>query len=124
MRALQAAAVLLAVALVGGETIRSWGAGRPLLHIVDDWVAGALLLGAAWLTSRPGEVARRCVVAAWAVVAGGTLFSFVAKLIAPAQMMPGTLHPVVLTALVGGAFVISLSALLAAILLPVPEVHQ
>ena len=34
MRALQAVAVLLAIALVGGKTIRSWGVGRPLAALV------------------------------------------------------------------------------------------
>ena len=121
MRALQAAAILLALALVGGETIRSWGADRPLLHIADDWVAGALLLLAAWLTGRPGQVARRGVAAIWGAVAAGTLFSFVAKLIDPDGMTPGTLPPALLTALVGAAFFISLAALIASLLLPVPE---
>ena len=73
MRALQAAAIFLALALVGGETIRSLGAGRPLLHVIDDWVAGGLLLFAAWLTGRPGQVARRGVAAIWGAVAAKNL---------------------------------------------------
>ncbi|MCA3700944.1 MAG: hypothetical protein IOB84_14310 [Brevundimonas sp.] len=121
MRALQAAAILLALALVGGETIRSLGAGRPLLHVADDWVAGVLLLFAAWLTGRPGQVARRGVAAIWGAVAAMTLISFLAKLVDPAGMAPGNLPPALLTALVGTAFFIALAALVASLLLPVPE---
>ena len=121
MRALQVVSVLLALALVGGETVRSWGVGRPVLHVADDWVAGALLLFAAWLTGRPGQVARRGVAAIWGTVAAGALFSFVSKLVDPGGMTPGTLPPTVLTALVGTAFFISLAALIASLLLPVPE---
>ena len=121
MRALQIVSVLLAVGLVVGESIRSWGAGRPLAAVADDVVGAGLLLLAAWLTGRPDQRARRIVVAIWALVAGAALSNLAMKIADPAGMTSGNLSPALLTGLVGLALLVSLGGLVAAILLPVPE---
>jgi Na+/melibiose symporter-like transporter len=108
----------LAAALVAVETYRSWGVGRPVLTVADDYVGAALLAWAAWLTRRPGERARRAAVAIWGVICGVSLCNFSVKLLMPDRMTPGNLPPALLQALVGGAFVLSLIALIATILLP------
>lgn len=121
MRALQILSVLLAVGLMVGESIRSWGVGRPFVHVADDFLAAGLLLLAAWLTGRPDHRARRIVVAIWAVIAASALPSLVVKIVAPASMTPGNLPPQLLTGLVGLALLVSIGGLVAAVLLPVPE---
>jgi hypothetical protein len=108
----------LAGALVILETYRSWGVGRPVWTVADDYVGAALLAWAAWLTSRPSERARRIVVAVWGVICGVSLCNFSIKLLMPDRMTPGNLPPVLLQALVGAAFVLSLIALVATVLLP------
>jgi hypothetical protein len=108
----------LAAGLVVVETYRSWGVGRPILTILDDYVGAALLAWAAWLTARPDERSRRIVVAIWGVICGVSLANFSIKVLIPDRMTPGNLSPVLLQALVGGAFVLSLTALVATVLLP------
>lgn len=108
----------LAAALVVVETYRSWGVGRPILTVLDDYVGAALLAWAAWLTARPGERARRILVAIWGVICGVSLANFSIKILMPDRMTPGNLSPLLLQALVGAAFVLSLVALVATVLLP------
>jgi hypothetical protein len=116
--ALTALSYVLAVALVVAETYRSWGVDRPILTVIDDYVGAALLAWAAWLTRRPSERARRVVVAIWGVICGVSLSNFSIKLLMPDRMTPGNLPPMILQALVGAAFLLSLIALVAAVLLP------
>jgi hypothetical protein len=118
LRALITASYALAAALVVVETYRSWGAGRPILTVLDDYVGAALLAWAAWLTARPDERARRIVVAIWGIICGVSLANFSIKILMPDRMTPGNLSPLLLQALVGAAFVLSLIALLATVLLP------
>ena len=108
----------LAAALVVLETYRSWGVERPVLTVADDYVGAALLAWAAWLTKRPSERARRLVIAIWGVICGVSLCNFSVKLLMPDRMTPGNLDPLVLQALVGAAFLLSLAALVACVLLP------
>ena len=108
----------LAAALVVVETYRSWGVDRPVLTVADDYAGAALLAWAAWLTGRPGERARRIVVAVWGVICGVSLCNFSIKLLMPDRMTPGNLPPALLQGLVGAAFLLSLAALVASIVLP------
>ena len=118
LRGLIAGTYALPAALVIVETYRSWGVSRPILTVVDDYFGAALLVWAAWLTARPGERARRVVVAIWGVICGVSLCNFSVKLLMPDRMTPGNLPPVLLQALVGAAFALSLAALVATVLLP------
>jgi len=114
----------LAAALVVAETYRSWGVERPVWTVADDHVGAALLVWAAWLTSRPSERARRLVVAIWGVICGVSLCNFSIKLLMPDRMTPGNLPPALLQALVGTAFLLSLIALVATVLLPRPTPQE
>ena len=108
----------LAAALVIVETYRSWGVGRPILAVADDYAGAAMLAWAAWLTSRPGERSRRCVVAVWGIICGVSLCNFSIKLLMPDRMTPGNLSPLVLQSLLGAAFLLSLAGLAASVFLP------
>jgi hypothetical protein len=124
LRVLQITTYALAVSVVVGETIRSWGVERPFLTVADDWVGAALLAWGAWLTMRPGERPRRIVIAIWGVICGASLSNFAIKLLMPDRMTPGNLPPDVLQALVGAAFVTSLIALVASVTLPLPRARD
>ena len=118
VQALAAVTCALAATIVIVETYRSWGVDRPILTVADDYVGGALLVWAAWLTMRPDERSRRAVVAVWGVICGVSLCNFSVKLLMPDRMTPGNLSPLLLQALVGAAFLFSLIALVASVLLP------
>lgn len=121
LRALQIVTYALAATLVVVETYRSWGVGRPVLTVADDY-AGAVMLGwAAWLTTRPGDRPRRIIVAIWGVICGVSLCNFSLKLLMPERMTAGNLPPTLLQVLVGAAFLVSLAALVASVLLPVAK---
>jgi hypothetical protein len=108
----------LAATLVVVESYRSWGVGRPILTVADDFAGAALLAWAAWLTGRPGERARRIVVAVWGVICGVSLCNFSVKLLMPDRMTPGNLPPAMLQTLVGLAFLVAFASLAASVLLP------
>jgi hypothetical protein len=113
--------IMLAAALIVGETYRSWGIGRPILTVADDWFGAAGLLWAARLTTRPGDQGRRIVTAIWGVICGASLSNLAIKLLMPDRMNPGNFSPFALQMLVGAALVISLCVLIAVVLLPVPR---
>jgi len=75
----------LALSLMIGETIRSWGAGRHILSILDDFFMGGLLLAGAILMARPSSTRWGLFIAGWASCAGMLYGSFFGKVIAPAS---------------------------------------
>jgi hypothetical protein len=54
LRYLRLLAVAVGVGLSIGETIRSWGAHRPIFAVVDDYVMAVFLVAAAIWGNRPG----------------------------------------------------------------------
>jgi hypothetical protein len=101
----------LGAALMLGETLRSWGAGRHWLFVLDDFFIGVPLVLTAILVARP-TVARRCAFSASFAATAGMLYgSFFGKLIDPASTDPGNMPVDLLTCLVGGAFFLSLLGL-------------
>jgi hypothetical protein len=107
-----------ALMLMAGELYRSWGTGRPVPFVMDDMLAGMLMLWAVHMTRRPSVIGRRFLAAAWGVAAGMLYGSFFGKLIDPAASTPGNFPIGILTALVGFAFVVSLAGMAASIMLP------
>lgn len=118
MMILRAVAVLLALCLMIGECWRSWGAGRPIMFVLDDQLMGGFLLVAAWAVRSDGARSRRAFSAAWGVVAGMLYMSFFGKLADPGSSDPGNWNMAVLTILLGVAFSFALAGLLASIALP------
>ena len=111
-------AVVHALSLILGETYRSWGAGRPLAFVVDDyWIGGLLLLGA-WMMRTDNLRNRALFAAGWGANAGMLYGSFFGKLIEPSSSNPGNFDMGLLTALLGLAFFVSVAGMIAAILLP------
>jgi hypothetical protein len=114
---LRIVAVLLALSLMIGELWRSFGAGRPLVFVIDDPLMGALLLAGAWAV-REDTLRRRALFAgAWGVNVGMLYGSFFGKLVAPEQTDAGNWDLGVLTLLVGVAFAVACAGLAASIAL-------
>lgn len=122
MLALRVVAVLLALSLMIGELLRSWGAGRPVMLVLDDQLMGGFLIAAAWAVGRETIRTRAAFAAAWGVVAGMLYGSFFGKLFEPAKAQAGNWNLGVLTALLGVAFAVSLVGLWASITVPRAQV--
>lgn len=94
------------------ETLRRRTNLESISGYVDDYIAGGLLLYAAWSVSRDRPRGRVLLVAAWAVLCGGLYGSFFGQLESPAAtdvsglpsvsvvLVKGVLYAVALTGLV------------------------
>ncbi|MEZ5553819.1 MAG: hypothetical protein R3E82_23285 [Pseudomonadales bacterium] len=108
-------AALLGSSLMVGELVRSWGQGRNLLFVLDDFFIGVPLLLTAYLMGRP-SVARRCAFSAAFAAAAGMLYgSFFGKLVDLSNPASSNIEIKLLTTLIGVAFVSSLLGLFASI---------
>lgn len=105
----------LALSLMIGEVIRSWGVGRPIMFVLDDFFVGGLLLAGAVLMARPTRTRWAVFVAGWGACAGMLYGSFFGKVFDPASANSGNFELGVLTALIGVAFVVSLVGLASSI---------
>lgn len=101
----------LALSLIIGELIRSWGVGRPIMFILDDFVWGGLLLAGAWLMGKPTPLKSHIFVAGWAACAGMLYGSFFGKVFDPASANAGNMELGFLTVIIGLAFAVSLVGL-------------
>ncbi len=118
MNLLRIAAVILAIGLAGGETWRSWGAGRPFIFVADDFIMAALLIAGVIAVAKDTFARRAFFAAAWGYTAGQLYSSFFAKIVAPEETNAGNWNLDVLTWLIGLAFAISVAGMIASFMLP------
>jgi hypothetical protein len=118
MKKLRIVAVLLALSLMIGECLRSWGVGRPVMLVLDDQLMGGFLIVAAWAVRDETLKTRAAFTGAWGVVAGMLYGSFFGKVFEPAKAQAGNWDLGVLTWLLGIAFVVSLCGLWFSMTLP------
>lgn len=115
MRFLRVWAAVLGLSLMIGETIRSWGQGRNLLFVFDDFLIGIPLVVTAVLMRSPSP-ARWCAFsAAFAATAGMLYGSFFGKLVDLSDPASSNIEIRVLTGLIGLAFTSALIGLVASI---------
>lgn len=108
-------AILLGSSLMIGETIRSWGQGRNLLFVFDDFFIGVPLVVTGILMAKP-SFARHCALSASFAATAGMLYgSFFGKLIDLSRPASSNIEIRVLTGLIGLAFVSSLVGLVASL---------
>ena len=121
-RLLRVLALLLGSSLVIGETLRSWGQGRPLAFVIDDYLIGGGLILAA-LCFRAESLRRRAAfAAAWGAVAGGLYGSFFGKLLdTTGAGFQSNIPDDLLTWLIGTAYATSLFGMIATIALREPR---
>ena len=115
---------LLGSSLMIGETIRSWGQGRNLLFVLDDFAIGIPLVVTAWLMGQPTAARTRAFAAAFAATAGMLYGSFFGKVVRLVEGASGDFSSNIdgqfLTFLIGLAFFSSLAGLIAALRAPAP----
>ncbi len=104
MMKLRIMAILLALTLMIGEAIRSWGIGRPFYSWFDDQIMGAALIVGAILMAKPTPKRQSFFVAAWAFNVGMLYPSFFGKIIEPENSNPGNFDLGFLTLAVGVLF--------------------
>lgn len=110
-------AAVLGSSLMVGEVVRSWGQGRNLLFVVDDFLIGIPLVATAVLMGRP-SVPRCCAFsAAFAATAGALYGSFFGKLVDLSRPAQSNIEIGLLTGLIGAAFVSSLVGVVGTVLL-------
>jgi hypothetical protein len=108
-------AALLGASLVIGETIRSWGQGRNLLFVFDDFLIGIPLVVTAVLMGNPTP-ARWCAFAASFAATAGMLYgSFFGKLVDLSSPASSNIEIRLLTALIRLAFLSSVIGLVATV---------
>ena len=101
---LRVLAVVLAIVLAFGETLRSWGAGRAWYHITDDYLAGLLLVVAATRATRSEGPALLCGAFGFATgMLYGSFFGHVAAL-SRNEGDPGNIPQSCLTVVIGVLF--------------------
>lgn len=108
MNLLRVIAVILAIGLAGGEAWRSWGAGRPFVFVIDDFIMAALLIAGAVMVAKDTLLRRAFFAAAWGYTAGQLYSSFFSKIVHPDQTNVGNWSLDLLTWLIGLAFVTSI----------------
>jgi len=118
MTLLRIAAILLAIALMGGEAWRSWGAGRPFVFVIDDFIMGALLIAGAVAIAKDTFARRAFFASAWGYTAGQLYSSFFSKIAHPDHANAGNWSLDILTWLLGFAFVVSIVGAVASIMMP------
>ena len=115
-------AVVLGSSLMIGELIRSWGQGRNVLFVVDDFLIGLPLVGTAILMAKP-SILRRCAFSASFAASAGMLYgSFFGKLVDLSRPASSNIEVGLLTALIGMAFASSLLGLVASLHLARTEI--
>ena len=112
-------AVVLALSLMTGEAIRSWGQDRPLVFVIDDFLIGTFLIAGALAFAKDTPPRRATFAAAWGVAAGMLYPSFFGKVFPDAGANFHTnINADVLTILIGIAFATAVIAMFATIALP------
>jgi hypothetical protein len=115
-RVLRVLGVVHGSLLVAGETLRSWGQGRPLVFVLDDYWIGLGVLVAALFFRADDLVRRAALAAAWAANAGALYGSFFGKLFAEeGAAFHSNIPDGLLTGLIGLAFATSLFGMVATI---------
>ena len=109
-------AIILALGLMIGESIRSWGKGRNFLFIIDDFIFSGILLIGAVLFLNKNRLGLPILIAGWASCLGMTYGSFFNK-ITNSYDFKSNIDNNILTFLIGLAFLCSIIGLFWSIML-------
>ena len=110
--------MFLAIFLMVCEVWRSWGDGRHIMFILDDFFAGLFMLYAAARFTQDTPARRAMFASAWGVAVGMLYGSFFGKLLAEGPINSGNWGADILTGAIGVAFVLSIFGLILAIKMP------
>lgn len=104
-------AVGLGLALMIGESIRSWGMGRPFMSWFDDFIL-AFFLCAAVLLFRRNPKNAKFLTAAWGINLAMIYISYTSKVLNPEMNIHSTLSFDLLTNLLLTALIVSIIGLI------------
>ncbi len=110
--------IALAILLMIGEVYRSWGDGRNIVWVLDDFFVGLLLVSSAILFSKNTPARRAFFAGAWGAGLGMIYPSFFASLLDGAAFNSGNLDWRLLLGLKGFAFLVIIGAFILAIFMP------
>ncbi|MCA9242481.1 MAG: hypothetical protein KDA32_00895 [Phycisphaerales bacterium] len=106
------AAFVFGIALPAMETVRRGTDFSDIPAYIDDYIAGGLLLFAAWSRLRGKPAGAALLIAAWGIVCGGGYYSFFGQLRHLHDADPSGLPGVVVLAVKGALFAIAIMCLL------------
>ncbi len=115
MRIEVAAAYAMGVGLPLLEALRRKTHFSPIAAYADDFIAGGLLLAAAWAVSRGKPQGPALLVAAWGILCGGLYSSFFTQLARDATHDISGLPNTTVVLIKGALFAISIAALVLSI---------
>ena len=116
-------AMALALALMIGEAIRSWGMGRPFIAWFDDYILGlVLILGAYKTWKSPKNI--KYLTAGWGMSFAALSMSYSGKMLNPSKDLHSNLSFNILTSLLLLAFTVSFVGLIWSLIVDFSEVKQ
>ena len=118
-------AILLALGLIIGETIRRYGEWGFWARWIDDYIMGLLLIIPAILVFKNKNFGEKLLIAGWSLTVGMTYGSFFSKISPNAKEFQTNIEANSLIFLIGLAFITSIIGLIWILLLesknPVPN---
>ena len=110
--------IFLATINIFGEIYRSWGDGRNIVWILDDVLAGLLLIVAAIMFTKDTLTRRALFAAAWGVSLGMIYMSFFSSLLNGSEFNSGNLDWQFLLVVKAFIFLLCIFGVFAAVRLP------
>jgi len=110
--------IVLAVIVMVGEVVRSWGDGRNIIWVLDDILAGLYMLAATLYFTSDTPARRAFFASAFGIAVGMLYMSFFSSFLDPAATNSGNFNLDFLVAVKGILFAASILGLVASILLP------
>ena len=110
--------IILATINIFGEIYRSWGDGRNIVWILDDVLAGLLLIFAAIMFTKDTLSRRALFAAAWGVSLGMIYMSFFSSLLNGSEFNSGNLDWQFLLVVKAFIFLLCIFGVFAAVRLP------
>ena len=110
--------IFLATINIFGEIYRSWGDGRNIVWILDDVLAGLLLIVAAIMFTKDTLTRRALFAAAWGVSLGMIYMSFFSSLLSGSEFNSGNLDWQFLLVVKAFIFLLCIFGVFAAVRLP------
>lgn len=118
MKKFRALMIVLALAVMVGEVVRSWGDGRNIIWVLDDILAGLYMLAAAIAFKADTPALRAFFASAFGIAVGMLYMSFFSSFLEPASTNSGNFNLNFLITVKGILFVASILGLAASILMP------
>lgn len=109
------AAYALGVLLPVLETLRRGRDVHSITVYVDDYLAGVILLSAAWLCTRGRRIGPAALVAAWGILTGGFYYSFFGQLESTTRNDVSGLSNMVVVVIKGALYAVVVAALIMSI---------